>query len=305
MDSNPLRNPPTPLQKEIELSPARILQPPPMTAPQQSSDRLAILQNQSAWDRRARSGDRYVDTAQEPDFKDPLKVADPYSWLDRCVTDKRILCLAAGGGRHGVLFASAGAQVTVVDLSPEMLSIDSQLASARKLNLNTIETSMDCLEMLDANYFDCVFHPVSTCYLPTLPRLFSEVTRVLKDSGLYLSFHKQPASLQTADGYSRDSQGYLLRTPYKSKKPLPTSTPNALHREAGTVEYLHTWESILRGICSHGLVIEDFVEPNHEKVEAQPGSLGHRSQFAPPFFGVKARKQGSSSKEKTPSIIIP
>ena len=33
----------------------------------------------------------------------------------------RVLCLAAGGGWHGPLFASLGAEVTVVDISGEMI----------------------------------------------------------------------------------------------------------------------------------------------------------------------------------------
>jgi len=42
---------------------------------------------------------------------------DQCGWLGGSVSGKRILCLAAGGGRHSVLFASDDAIVTVVDLN--------------------------------------------------------------------------------------------------------------------------------------------------------------------------------------------
>ena len=42
-----------------------------------------------------------------------------------------MLCLAAGGGKQSALYAAAGAEVTVVDLSPEMLALDRQVAAER------------------------------------------------------------------------------------------------------------------------------------------------------------------------------
>ena len=61
---------------------------------------------------------------------------------------KRVLCLAAGGGRQGPIYAAAGAKVTVVDLSPVMLELDRKVAAERNLNLRTLETSMDELSEL-------------------------------------------------------------------------------------------------------------------------------------------------------------
>ena len=56
--------------------------------------------------------------------------------LGGAVRGRRVLCLAAGGGRHGPLLAAAGADVTVVDLSPAMLEVDRRVAASRGLTLS-------------------------------------------------------------------------------------------------------------------------------------------------------------------------
>jgi hypothetical protein len=37
-------------------------------------------------------------------------------------------------------------------------------------------------------------------------------------------------------------------------------------------------------------VIEAFSEPDHANRDGVPGSMGHRSQFIPPYLRIKARK---------------
>lgn len=76
--------------------------------------------------------------------------------LARISWGQRLLCLAAGGGRPSVLFASAGAKVTVVDISPKMLGLDRQVAWERNLNIQVVEGSMDDLSMFPEASFDIV-----------------------------------------------------------------------------------------------------------------------------------------------------
>ena len=94
-----------------------------------------------------------------------------------------MLCLAAGGGRQGPIYAAAGAIVTVVDLSPEMLELDRAVAAERNLELRTVEASMDDLSALPDQSFDIVIHPVSTCYVPDVKPVYAEVARVLRAVG--------------------------------------------------------------------------------------------------------------------------
>src|SRR5690348_1855580 len=101
--------------------------------------------NRKAWDARVRRAARFTRPAADQEFQDPLATVDVTGWLGPSIAGRKVLCLAAGGGRHGALYAAAGARVTVVDISGEMLSLDRQVAAERGLELRTVETSMDDL----------------------------------------------------------------------------------------------------------------------------------------------------------------
>jgi len=188
--------------------------------------------------------------------------------------------------------AAAGASVTVVDISPEMLSLDRQVAAERGLNIRAVETSMDDLSAFAAAEFDIVIQPVSTCYVPSVARVYREVSRVIAPGGIYISQHKQPGSMQ-AD-VQPSPRGYELHEPYYRSGPLPPVV-GSLHREEGTAEFLHRWEELLGELCRAGFVIEDVVEPVHADAEAAPGSFGHRSRYVAPYVRIKARRIASGA----------
>jgi SAM-dependent methyltransferase len=246
--------------------------------------------NRRAWDGRARRGERFTEPAQPEDLVDPLATVGGCGWLVDGVRGKRLLCLAAGGGRHGIIYAAAGAAVTVVDLSAEMLALDRQVAAERGFDVRTVQTSMDDLSMLPLAGFEIVIQPVSTCYVPDVRPVYREVARVLVGGGLYISQHKQPASMQAEIHPS--PRGYELVEPYYREGPLPAVTAS-LHREEGTLEYLHRWEELLGEMCRAGFVIEDVIEPCHARRGAGAGDFGHRSQYVAPYVRIRARRIGA------------
>lgn len=257
--------------------------------------------NRAAWDQLARDKNRLAKPARDEDFRDPLQSVDAPGWLGGDITGQYVLCLAAGGGRQGPLYAAAGAHVTVVDLSPAMLELDQQVARQRQLNLKTVEASMDDLSMLASEQFDIVIHPVSTCYVPDVAPVYREVARLLRNGGLYISQHKQPISLQAS--LTTVSGNYPVVQRYFMTEPLPAEPVANLVREAGTIEYLHRWDQLLGAMCRSGLVIEDLSEPLHAEPDAKPESFGHRSQFIPPYVRVKARKQLKIKNEESRIIV--
>ncbi|MCA9166540.1 MAG: class I SAM-dependent methyltransferase [Planctomycetales bacterium] len=259
--------------------------------------------NRRAWNELARRGQRFTRAATDADFRDPLKLLDSQGWLGPTLNGKRVLCLAAGGGRHGPLYAATGAQVTVVDVSSAQLELDREVAQERRLHLQTVETSMDDLSMFANEQFDLVVHPVSTCYLPDLRPVYAEVARVTVRGGLYVSQHKQPVSLQ-AEVAPQQHGGYSLTQPYYQSGPLP-GVQGSLHREEGTLEFLHRWEQLIGWMCRAGFVVEDLTEPVHAKTDATPGSFGHRSCFVAPYVRIKARRLATNLIDPTDQSDAP
>ncbi len=151
--------------------------------------------NRRAWDALVRQRQRFTLPARDDDFQNPLSAVDAAGWLGPSIAGKRVLCLAAGGGRHSALYAAAGALVTVVDISSEMLALDRQVAAERGLNIQAVEASMDNLDGLESASFEIVIQPVSTCYVPDVRAVFREVARVTGPGRLFVSTHQAPCSL--------------------------------------------------------------------------------------------------------------
>jgi SAM-dependent methyltransferase len=253
----------------------------------------AVLEhNRRAWDELARRAHPFTTPATDDQVRDPFSAVDALTWLEGRVAGKRVLCLAAGGGRQSALFAAAGAHVTVVDLSGAMLARDREVAIERKLDVRIVEGSMDDLGALEDAWFDFVVQPVSTCYVPDVVAVYRQVARVIAPGGIYLSQHKQPASLQAATTPS--AQGYELVVPYYRSGPLP-QVAGSPHREEGTLEFLHRWEELIGGLCRCGFVVLDLVEPLHAAAGAGRGDFGHRSTFVAPYVRIKARRVGSAA----------
>ena len=254
--------------------------------------------NARAWDRLAAAKVALARPAADDAFDDPRGWlgsggAADRPWLPARLDGLEVLCLAAGGGKHGPLYAAAGAHVTVVDLSPAMLALDRAVASERRIDLGIVQGSMDDLRVFAGGRFDLVVHPVSTCYVPDVGRVFREVARVTRSGGQYISQHKQPTSLQA--GLSPGASGrFEVEHPLTRRDPLPPGPPSRL-REAGTKEFVHGLTALLGGICRAGFQIEDIFEPDHTRPGAEGGSFADRAAYLPPYLRVLARRSGAAA----------
>lgn len=261
--------------------------------------------NRRVYDRMADAGNPLCRPATEEELARPLAVVDQAGWLGGSIAGKKVLCLAAGGGRQSSLYAAAGGEVTVVDLSGAMLELDRRVAAERGYKMRVLQTSMEDLSGLQDGEFDLVIHPVSTCYVPSIVPVFSEVARVTRAGGLYISQHKQPTSLQA--GYERNADGYPIRHAYYRETPVPPPDSSAASvkrlRESGAIEFVHRWEELIGGMCRSGFVIEDLIEPCHAKPDAARGSFSDRAQYIPPYVRIKARRKGGVEASR-PSLIV-
>jgi len=256
--------------------------------------REIISKNRQVYDAMAAADSPLCRPAKDEELHDPLATVDAAGWLGNSIEGRNLLCLAAGGGRQSSLYAAAGANVTVVDISSAMLELDRQVAAERGYSIRLFETSMDQLSMLHNGEIDIVIHPVSTCYLPNIQPVFLEVGRVLRAGGIYVSQHKQPTSLQASLDPVEGS--YRLQHRYYREVPVPADTSNSANsrrlREPGAIEFVHRWEEIVGGMCRAGFVIEDLSEPMHARKDALPGTFADRASYIAPYVRIKARRRG-------------
>ncbi|MCA9188132.1 MAG: class I SAM-dependent methyltransferase [Planctomycetales bacterium] len=249
----------------------------------------------------AAKGMRFTRPASDDEFDKPLAYLDGLGCLGHSIVGKRVLCLAAGGGRHGPLYASAGAHVTVVDLSAEMLQLDRRVAEQRRLELRTVQASMDELSVFAVGEFDIVIQPVSTCYVPDVLSVYRQVARVTAPNGIYISQHKTPTSLQS--DIEPTGNSYVISRRYYDKQPLANVAGSRL-REEGTMEFVHRWEEFIGGLCRAGFVVEDLVEPRHDDDRANIGSFGHRAAYIAPYVRIKARRIASAASGPSASPFL-
>ena len=248
--------------------------------------------NRAAWD-RLDDDRRFVATGTyPPDRSAALAAIDP--WLrDEPLVGREVLCLAAGGGLHGPLFAIAGAHVTVLDLSPIQLDHDRRFCDKTGITMRLIEGSLTRLDELEPNRFDLIVQPVSSSYIADLTPMFAAIATTLRPGGIYVSQHKHPASLQI--GFEPLDEpsggGYPVSLPLISGLRLPAASGGCAEqiREPGAAEFLHSIDAILGGICRAGMVIEAVAEPPRGDAFAPPGSAEHRAIYAPTYLKVKAR----------------
>ena len=258
--------------------------------------------NRDAWNELA-DGSAFARVATDEELAAPLLALDTRGWLPPRVDGLDVLCLAAAGGWQSILYAAAGARVTVADISPAMLALDRREASRRGVDVTCVEASMDALP-LPAAAFDLVHQPVSTCYVARLQDVYAEVARLLRPGGLYISQHKNPASLQVTQT-TRDA--VTLGVAYDTHAPLPdrNTLGDAVNREAGCTEYLHRWHDLVGGLCRAGFNLEDLTEPHwapRPGQRAAVGTMAHRARYVRPFVRLKARRR---APEPAPALWLP
>ena len=271
-----------------------------------------LPRNAAAWDRLARGGWGFARVATPEELADPRAALDARGWLPADLSGRRVLCLGAGGGWQGPLYAALGCRVTVVDLSDAMLDLDRREAARHGFadRLTVVNADMAALPPLPGEPFDVVHQPVSACYVPDLAAVYAGVARVLRPGGIYIVQHKQPASLQCLgplpDGGYRLGAEYARGTGPANRR-LPDPDPHSRAaglRESGCAEYLHPWAELVGGLCRAGFVVEDLTEPDHTDPRAPVGSAGHRARFLPPYVRIRARRVERIEKPQ-PRVIVP
>ncbi len=228
----------------------------------------------------------------------PEHFASARDWLDsqRWIPWKQVqsvLCLACGGGQQAPLFASLGCQVTLVDISPDQLTIDRQTAEQHGFAIECLEADMLDLSPLYGRDFDLVYQAVSACYVPNVRKLYREVFQVLKPCGYYRVMHWNPVHVQLAKNRLWDGHAYRVSRPQTPGKPI--RSPMAWDEQTGEASavcwhYIHPLGHLIGGLCDAGFAILRFDECGEANLSAEPGSHAHLGAYLPSFFSMFARR---------------
>ncbi|MFX1253174.1 MAG: class I SAM-dependent methyltransferase [Promethearchaeota archaeon] len=222
---------------------------------------------------------KYVKGQLDP-VPEPLLVIYPANILID-LEDKKVLCLAAGGGQQSAFFSLLGAHVTVVDLAEGQLKGDQKAANHYGYEINTIQGDMRDLSCVEDTSFDLVYG-TGMSYIPEVQQVYSEVARVLKPGGKYRVDFSNPAT-EFVDVHDWDGVGYRITRPY---------TERVRRRKDGVIEFRHTMSSIFNGLLAVGLSIDHVQEaPRHQQyVEAKPGSWEHWLTYVTGFAIVAIKE---------------
>ena len=247
--------------------------------------------NRTAWDNIARSGRWFdpvdsttIDSARTGDWSLRLTATKPIpkTWLGD-VTNKRILCLAGGGGHQGPVLAAAGACVTVLDFSEEQLAIDRRVADEHGLELETVAGDMRDLSIFDDGRFDLVVNPCSVNFCPDVRPVWIEAARVLRCGGELLAGLIQPVNyLFDARRLAAGDFVVRHRIPY-SDVDLPQDERDRTIGTQRPIEFGHTLTDLIAGQLAAGLVLTDLFEDRW-------GGKDLLSDFIPIFLATRASK---------------
>ncbi|NLK13416.1 MAG: class I SAM-dependent methyltransferase [Spirochaetales bacterium] len=225
-----------------------------------------IHYNERAWDREVDKKSIWTDGLTEKELQKALSGTIeirlttfkpmPSSWIGD-LRGKRVLAVGSGGGQQAILFALAGSEVTLLDLSGKQLEQDRKISEQLGLMLTLIKGDMRDLSQFDAESFDIVFNPASTVFIDDVRSFYRGCARVLKPGGVFLTCVANPVL------YLFDER-LALKNKLKIKYTLPYSDLGSLSRkqiqkmiETGdTFEFSHTLDDLLGGLGSADLVIE-------------------------------------------------
>jgi len=216
------------------------------------------------------------------------------------VQGQNVLCLAGGGGQHSAVFSLLGANVTVLDLTPEQLESDQEVARHYGYEVTTIQGDMRDLSELPEAYFSRVYQPISTLFVPNLREVYSGVARVLKPGGLCFADYAVPL-LYMAEHKGWDGKGYTLyiTEPYIRGAILETKVGKMNFTEGEPFsEFHHLMSDIINGLVAEGLMIRGVWEnprPDHGPPlsELEPGSEEHQERHMPFGLSVIAEKRST------------
>jgi ubiquinone/menaquinone biosynthesis C-methylase UbiE len=265
-------------------------------------------ENELRWDELAKNGILCSQPKLELTPKKAKEYINRHGLYEDNIEGKNVLCLASGGGQQSIAFALLGANVTVVDFSEEQLKKDRLVSQKYQQQIRIVKSDMRDLSFCNDEEFDIVYQPYAINYIPSVQKVFDEISRILKPCGYYdLMFHNPYVHGSWKNGCWEDEwkttelwegKGYPIWQPYEDGYPIKTYDSNwnfTNHSERkikikSPQEYRHTMSTIVNSLISRGLSIMSYKEEVGSSYHKKPGSWDHYTSCLPPWIYILSKK---------------
>ena len=253
--------------------------------------------NRERWNALARANVEYTVPFLDFTVEDARRYVSRHGVLQD-VSEKKVLCLASGGGQDSVVFGLLGAEVTVFDLSDVQLERDRLAAAHHGFKVNTIQGDMRDLSLFTDDSFDVVWQVYSINFVPSVEPVFREVRRVLRSGGIYLVQFANPF-VQSVNEEAWDGKAYPLQHLYTDGEDLSLLFPHwdvtqpdgTQVKLASPHEFRHRLSTLLNTLAGLGFIFLGLWEWMRPEENPEPGSWAHFTQVAPPYLETFWRLQ--------------
>jgi 2-polyprenyl-3-methyl-5-hydroxy-6-metoxy-1,4-benzoquinol methylase len=170
---------------------------------------------------------------------------------------RKLLDIGAGLGESSVYFALLGAQVTVVDVSPQMVDTALSLGKRYGVELQGIVSSAEHLNVPSAEY-DIVYTANTIHHVQHRGLLFQQMSRALKPGGMFFSY--DPLAYNPMINLYR-KMATEVRTPDES--PLTVDDIKLARKHFDRVQHREFWIATLLLFLKYYLITR--VHPNDDR----------------------------------------
>ena len=253
--------------------------------------------NAAAWDAWAKSGCPWtipctpedIRRAREGDWSVYLaaSVAVPKEWFapylkGNSLAGCRLLGLASGGAQQMPIFASLGADCTVLDYSESQLQRERDVSAREGYAIEIVRADMALrLPFGDAS-FDLIFHPVSNCYIEDVRHIWNECARVLRPGGVLLAGFSNGIDFLFNDKHPLRVANKL---PYNPLRMSEKERARVLKND-GAFFFSHTLEEQIGAQLKAGLRLTDLLEDRD-----RPGQAAAIGAYYPQYLMTRALRE--------------
>lgn len=180
----------------------------------------------------------------------------PLDWISG-LKDQSTLLACSGGGQQTPILAAFGANVTALDISDSQISQDRAALEKYGLNANLVRANV--LEMpFEDSSFQAVIMPQAMNFIDDLEKLYTEVKRVLRSTGVFIFGTANPILYLFDERIQSRKLKVRYTIPFSHTRSLSPKALSLRLSKNDTLEFSHTLDTILGLLTQKGFAVTGF-----------------------------------------------